>query len=233
MESQRLLSAAALIACLSADIANADDAAPVDAPSAAAQQDESREIRGLYVRGGLGFGGIGNNVIGERENADGELPEGTVTGMGMVSEITLGGALGTDWVLGVGMWNAVVFTTDYTQIQGDEIPEGLRQPTSMTLAGGLANWHFAPRLGLYAQGGLGLAVLSSEGLDGNGLDGSTWALGPGLTLGIGADFWIEERWALGVIARMSAGASAERERDQWYVHGLVAPALLMTVAYNE
>ncbi len=193
----------------------------------------SRPLHGLYVRGGLGFGGMGNNVIAADKNEGEDRPEGTVTGMGMTSELSIGGTVGENWVLGGGIYNSVVFATNYTQIRGDAIPRGLQRPESQTLVGLMADWRFAPKLGLHAQGALGVAGLSSQKIRNGELDGSTLALGPGLTLGIGADFWLDQSWAVGAIARFTAAAVLEEEQGVDYIHGVVTPALLLTVAYNE
>jgi hypothetical protein len=53
-----------------------------------------RRLHGLYVRGGLGFGGIGNNVLDLDKNEGEERSEGTVTGMGLTSELSIGGTVG-------------------------------------------------------------------------------------------------------------------------------------------
>ncbi len=57
--------------------------------------------------------------------------------------------------------------------------------------------------------------------------------GPGLTLGIGADFWLDPNWAVGAMARFTAAVALEKEDGEHSVHGLVCPAVLLTVAYNE
>jgi hypothetical protein len=192
-----------------------------------------RTLHGIYVRGGLGLGGLVNDVIGSEETADGELPEGMVSGMGMTGELTVSTPTSSQMVVGGGVWSSLVLTTEYTQLRGGGIPAGFRRPESITLAGVLAEWHFAPALGLYAQGGAGVGILSSRHFEAGEADGSTHALGSGLTLAIGADFWFEPRWALGAIARLTAAATTEEENDTDYVQGILAPALLLTIAYNE
>ena len=224
--------------------ARTEPAAPARTEVAAARRDPEprtaadmpHPIHGLYVRGGLGFGGLGNNIVASEEDAAGNNPEATITGMGMTSELSLGGAVSSEWVLGAGLWNSIVFATDYTQIEGTPIPQDLRRPESFTVAGFFGDWHFARELGLHAQGGIGVAVLTSKRFDDEELgsvDNSTVALGPGATLGVGADFWVAQRWALGAMARLTAGAAIDDEEGVRYVHGLVTPSLLMTACYNE
>jgi hypothetical protein len=192
-----------------------------------------RRLHGLYVRGGLGFGGMGNNVIALDKDEGEERSEGTVTGMGLTSELSIGGTVGENWVLGGGIYNTYVFASNYTQIEGAAIPRGLQRPENATLVGLMADWRFAPHLGLHAQGALGVAGLSSQKIRDGELDGSTVALGPGLTLGLGADFWLDPSWAVGVIARFTAMAVFESEAGKDYVHGVACPGMLFTVAYND
>ena len=59
------------------------------------------------------------------------------------------------------------------------------------------------------------------------------AVGPGVTLGLGADYWVDQHFALGVMARLTSGAAIDDQADSEYVHGLVTPALLMTACYND
>jgi hypothetical protein len=176
---------------------------------------------------------MGNNIISAKEGRDGEHAEGTVTSMGFSSEITLGAAVSPSWVLGGGIWSGSVFTSTFTKVRGEDIPRGLRRPESLTTVGFFGDWTFAPELGLHAQGGLGVAALTSQHFEDDELDGSTLAFGPGITLGIGADFWVASRWALGAMARLTAAAALEREAGERYVHGIVTPSLLMTICYNE
>ena len=192
-----------------------------------------RRLHGLYVRGGLGFGGMGNNVIATEKDEGEERSEGTVTGMAMTSELSIGGTVGENLVLGGGIYSTYVFASNYTQISGDAIPRGLQRPESLTLVGLMADWRFAPQLGLHVQGAVGVAGLSSQVIRDGELDGSTLAFGPGLTLGIGADFWLDPNWAVGAMARFTAAVALEKEDGEHYVHGLVCPAVLLTVAYNE
>jgi hypothetical protein len=209
-----------------------------DSLRATSSERDLRPVQGLYVRGGLGFGALGNNVIDTTTTDAVDPPEGTTTGMGTASEIMIGAAVSSEWVLGGGLWSSLVFVTDYRQVHGPEIPEGLQHPESLTLGGFVADWSFARKLGLHAQAGIGLAVLTSQRFATNAIgdvevDGSTAALGPGITMGLGADFWIAERWALGAMARVSAAAAFEKLDGHHYAHGLVTPSLLMTVCYNE
>jgi hypothetical protein len=207
-----------------------------DSPESARSLDVPHPVHGLYVRGALGIAGVGNNVVGSEESAAGINPEATITGMGMASELSVGGAVSSKWVLGAGLWNSLVFTTDYRQIQGSEIPADLQRPESFTVAGFFGDWHFARELGLHAQGGIGVAMLTSQRYDDDNLSGeesSTVGLGPGATFGVGADFWMSDSWALGAVARLTTAAVIDREQGARYVHGLVAPSLLMSACYNE
>lgn len=193
----------------------------------------SRPVRGLYVRAGLGFSGLGNNVIRTQDDANGDKPEATVTGMGLANEITLGAAVSSSWVLGGGLWGTEVFATDYTPIRGNEIPLDLQRPETFNMAALFADWHFAPQLGVHGQAGLGVAALTSKKFNNGVADGSRVAFGPGIVLGLGIDIWGDPHWAIGVMARMNAAATFEKKGGLDYVHGVVTPALLITVCYNE
>jgi hypothetical protein len=238
--THRLLRILVLAMSLSAGTAAAQDrhmnaAPPRDRPGPSADEGAPRMLHGIYVRGGLGFGGMGSNVVGSAEGADGVNPEGTITGMGMMSEATLALAVSPEWALGVGGWNGLVLVSDYTSLRGDEIPLDLRQPRSFTVAGFFGEWLFAPALGLHAQAGLGLALLTSRRSEMGtfGHHASSIGVGPGVTLGLGADFWVDAHWSIGAIARLTAGAAFDRVDAHEYVHGVVTPALLATVRYGE
>ncbi|HKU44413.1 MAG TPA: hypothetical protein VJR89_39910 [Polyangiales bacterium] len=193
-----------------------------------------RPLHGIFVRAGYGFGGLGNNVIAVDENEDGDpSSEGVVSGMGMASEITVGGAIADNWVLGGGIWNLLVFASNYTQIEGDPSPRDLQRPQTATLVGMLADWRFAPELGLHGQVALGVAALASQHLEDDELDGSRVAFGPGLSFGLGADFWLARNWAVGAMARFTAAAVFEEVGNDDYVQGFFSPSLVLTVAYNE
>jgi hypothetical protein len=218
--------------------ASATAAPPRDRDDAAAPPPEAapRMLHGMYIRGGLGFGGMGNDVVGSAEGADGEKPEATITAMGVMTEATLALALSNEWALGVGAWNGLVFASDYTHVRGEEIPQSLRKPESFTVTGFFGDWLFVPALGLHAQAGIGLALLATHRYDvlrDRELGDSSIAAGPGATVGVGADFWLDAHWALGAMARLTAGAAFERDSAHEYLHGVVTPGLLATVCYNE
>jgi hypothetical protein len=250
MNTALLLSTVLIISPLASEVALAQDGSHVGttAPSyvvsdAATARDPSsprplivpvqRPVRGLYIRGGLGFGGMGNNIIRTEKDAGGDHPEATVTGMGLANELTIGGAVSSSWVLGGGIWSSVILATDYTPVHGTEIPADLQRPESFSMGGFLADWYFAPQLGVHAQAGLGLAALTSKRFRNGEDDGSRLAWGPGITLALGTEFWGNSVWAMGVMARLTAGATFEKLDGDNYVHGVVTPSLLITICYNE
>jgi hypothetical protein len=187
----------------------------------------------VAVRGGLGFAGIANNVISEKDE-QGQNAEGTVTGTGFAGEISVVGAVSSNWMLGAGLWNTLVFSSNYTPVQGPDIPAGLQRPQSLSMLGFAADWHFARRLGLFAQGALGVAMLSSQHLDDDGrLDGSDEAFGIGLTLALGKEWLTSDHWAFGSLARLGLAGLTEDNASQTYFHGVVTPSLVFTGSYSE
>jgi len=199
-----------------------------------------REHDGFYLRFGLGFGGVTDAMQSEDEYADGEHHQGTVSGMASVGEFMIGGTIGPRLILGGGLWTSTAFVSVYSRTNGDGIPSDLRQPDNFTIVGPFADWYLGTRPGwqesggFHAQAGLGLAVLNGLRPEQLRHDEPRVAVGPGLMLGFGYEWWVGDQWAIGALARLTAAGLVEQDEreDLWY-HGVATfPAFLLTATYN-
>jgi hypothetical protein len=195
---------------------------------------------GFYLRFGLGFGAFTDAMAARDEDSDGEIDEGTITGIGSTGELMLGGAVSRQVIVGGGLWTSSTFVTSYANSNDDGIPTDLRQPDNFTIVGPFADWYFSSRAfanspgGFHAQAGLGLSVLNGFRPEQARHDDRRVAVGPGLMLGFGYEWWVSEQWAIGALARLTAAGLVEKDtRDDYWYHGVATfPAFLFTGTYN-
>jgi hypothetical protein len=215
-------------------------AAKKDAPPPAEKDPTAHAHDGFYFRVGLGFGGFTDNMTARDKATNGEFDSGTITGMASASELMFGGTLSPNWILGGGIWTSTTFVSDYVNTNNNGIPTDLRKPDNFTLVGPFVDWYFSERLdlgppgGFHAQAGLGFAVLNGFKPEQVRHDDRRVAIGAGLMLGFGYEWWVGEQWGLGALLRLTAaGLLEEDDRDDVWVHGAATfPAFLFTATYN-
>jgi hypothetical protein len=226
-----------------ASAAAANQPTTVAAKSESKPKIEDRTVHahdGLYLRIGLGFGGFTDNMTAVDEAANGETDSGTITGMASASELMIGGSLSRELILGGGLWTSTTFVSDYANTHNNGIPTDLRKPDNFTLVGPFLDWYFDQKLnlnppgGFHAQAGLGFAVLNGFKPEQVRNENRRVAIGGGLMLGFGYEWWVGEQWALGALARLTAAAMVEEDdRDDQWIHGAATfPAFLFTATYN-
>ncbi len=198
------------------------------------------EHDGFYLRFGAGFGGVADSLWSGDENSAGEHANGTVTGVGSVGELMIGGAIAPRLILGGGFWGSTLLVSDFSQgDEGNRVPGDLQEPDSFGVTGVFVDWYFGSQGralgagGMHAQGGLGVAFLSGHRPE-QIWDDDRIAAGPGVVLAFGYDWWVHEQWKLGVLARLTAGGLIEEDDrdDLWYHAVATLPSLVFSATYN-
>jgi hypothetical protein len=190
------------------------------------------EHDGFYARFGLGFAGFTDGLVAD-PGRDSARDAGANTGVGTASELAIGGVVARGLVLGGGFFGSSALVTDYHREDGSGVPSALRNPGSFLLLGPFADWYFAPKVGLHAQAALGLATLTGWRWEQALRSERSVAAGGGVMLGIGKEWWISDDWGLGVMARLTAGALAERHDGRYWYHATATfPSVLLTATYN-
>ena len=170
------------------------------AQSAEPSGDQARTHDGFYVRAAAGFA-----VYDERLSTSGAGADikGRTRGISSLSELAFGGTLARGWVVGGGIYTADLGDR---QLSHRDRPAARRSSTQSCarwrLLGPFFDRYFDPTGGLHFQVALGLAWLSPRAFGDEATEQSEYlALGGGVMLGIGQEFWISDTWSLGVLAR--------------------------------
>ena len=200
-------------------------------PAGSSKERREPPLQGYYLRVGLGLGGL-HNEVAHAYFAESDT-EGTANGLGMSMDLTISGPIAAAWTLGGGAWSTLVLASDYASTGGADVADELKRPVSLNLVGLVTGWYFAREFGLHAQLGLGLAVFQTQRAAGLRRDDSIEpTFGPGLSLGLGSELWIDENVGLGALVRITAATALQREEGVVYQHIVFAPALLLTACIN-
>jgi len=194
---------------------------------------------GFYMRLGTGFGMYREQLQNDDDaSVHGGDVSGSTIGFASVGEFAIGGTLGRGWVLGGGFYTATLLTGHYKDDDDNEGTLPLEMDPDLrdlVVFGPFVDWYPNPRKGFHLQAALGLAALTSR-------SGGRWdddddgyeAVGAGIVLGVGYEWWVGDEWSLGVLARTQAAAltGEDDEKVRW-VHGASAtPSLLLTLTYH-
>lgn len=178
------------------------------------------EHDGFYVRFGLGFSGYADTLkSSDRVDAQGASAnvEGVTTGFATTSELAIGGTVSPGFVLGGGIYSTSVLTTTFTprndSTLATTLPTDLQRPENFAVGGIFGDWYFHPRRGLHVQGALGVATLTGLNPESPRVRDRHTAVGGGLMLGIGQEWWVADQWSIGVLARLTAGILKENVDD--------------------
>jgi hypothetical protein len=191
--------------------------------STASAQSAPHEHDGLYARLGAGI----PFAFGSAER-DGGGPKADISGIGLATELAIGGTLAPGLVLGGGVYSMILPSPKY-EFDGGEQTLGTHHAGTL---GPFVDYYFDPKGGLHAQAALLVAFLvvdekkdEFEGENGGGF---------GVMAGVGYDFWIGEQWSVGPLFRFTyaklnvTGNDSEAESDVT----LMAPALLAAFTYH-
>lgn len=185
---------------------------------------------GFFLRMGLGVG-----AFNDKATVDGASGETTVKGSGLNFELSIGGTLGSGFILGGALLGHSV---QAPKVESAGV-SGTADGTTLTLStiGLLGDWYFDPTGGLHAGALIGVSTLdvkldsaSSSGLasEDSGTVGSGIALAPH----VGYEGWVGSDWAIGGMFRLLY-ANLSKESGTITRHDRVlVPTLSFTATFN-
>lgn len=177
--------------------------------------------RGFYLRVAPGFGLRTDSIS---TTYDGEEFDASLYGYGFTLDLAAGWAVAPGFVIG----GALLFDWTFSPTMTFDTGVGYTVRSELEHAnlisfGPFIDWYPARQsLGLHIQGGLGIAVLSYEGVDFSGS-----ALGFSGFLGGGWEWQLAGPFALGVMVRLTGAALANTDDT----HALFSPSLLLSLTY--
>ena len=200
---------------------------------------EPRLHDGLYVRAGAGLGLVNDSFETEDIGVLGTV-NGTITGLTIPLELSVGTSLKPGLIVGGGMFFHYVPSPAADNAESSLGLEGDVEfdPGSFILFGPLVDFYFDPRQGLHLQGSVGLGYFSIG--EGDVPDAplptttaSASGLGFGAMVGFGNEWWVTDDWSIGVLARLAFGVTgAETEDGVESDHSVWTPSLLFTATLN-
>jgi hypothetical protein len=195
---------------------------------------------GFYLRfaGGLGSGSDTMTVSDDRFGFDDEDGrEGTAQGIAGATEVAVGATVGSGVAIGFGIYTTLTTSSDTPTTWSDS--RYVFHASQLALFSPFVDYYVMPNRGFHLQAGAGLATLVMGQGDVHAAPGSGptarphTALGLGILIGVGYEWWVSEEWGLGVLARMTRGFTEgqDTEFDEW-VHDTSGWCLLMSATYN-
>jgi hypothetical protein len=238
MHNAKLLSLLLAASALYSAPARADDAVTPGATDASAGADAPPEARlrslphrhdGFYLRLSTGFGPY-NESISER----GEDPHTTVSGVATVGDLAIGGSPRPGLVLGGAVWSSSVLVAEARTDAGALVPPSAGQRSSYSVIGPWMDYYFNPSGGLHMPASLGFAVVRGLDAEGARFNRDQVALGAGLMIGLGYEWWVSDEWSLGILARLTGIVATSKDDDgRRWIHAIgSAPSVLFTATYN-
>lgn len=183
---------------------------------------------GFYLRLATGFGSHSGDITLEGED------QGThVSGIAGVGEFAIGGAIASGVMIGAGFYTANVLASDSIVHGTTPPPDVADRGNDFSLFGPFVNWYPDPRQGMHLQGAVGVVTVRSGDLTDGDIDDDT-AIGAGLMIGFGYEWWVSREWSFGVLGRVTAGMAVGDDSTgaQWTYGVNVSPSVLFTATYN-
>jgi hypothetical protein len=194
---------------------------------------------GFYLRFGSGFGVYEERMESDETSLYGGEVGGRTTGVATVGEFAMGGTIARGLVLGGGFYTAKLLAGHFRLDDSSAVnPPGELEPElrDLVMVGPFLDWYPKPTRGLHFQAAVGLASLSSgsRGFDDEDDDARYDAVGGGLVLGVGYEWWIGDEWSIGALGRIQAAAvTGEDDANVRWFHGVsTGPTLLLTLTYH-
>jgi hypothetical protein len=96
------------------------------------------------------------------------------------------------------------------------------------------DYYFQPNGGLHMPMSLGFAVVRGLDAEGGRFNRDSTALGAGLLIGVGYEWWVSDEWSLGILGRLTGIVATSKDDDgRRWVHAIgSAPSVLFTATYN-
>ncbi|HEU4408507.1 MAG TPA: hypothetical protein VFS43_24810 [Polyangiaceae bacterium] len=206
----------------------------------AARADRPRQHDSFYLRLGVGPGFVSDPAKVEFGGLEGEA---TLTGVGAATEVALGGTVAPGLIVGGGIYSQLVVEPRANDAEisvfglSGEVDDVTFESFSFHLLGPFVDYYVDPRRGFHLQGSVGLGLLGVGDGEVDGNDNPALrehgSAGVGAMVGIGYDWWVSDRWSLGVLGRVSyAAMSGENDDEAEWSHRVLAPALLFTATMN-
>jgi hypothetical protein len=195
---------------------------------------------GFYLRfaGGFGSGSDTMTVSDDRFGFDDEDGrEGTAQGLVGATEVAVGATVGSGVAVGFGIYTTLTGSSDAPTTGSDSQYEF--NASQLAIFSPFVDYYVLPNRGLHLQAGAGLAtfVMGQGNVHDDPSSGPTarphTALGLGILIGVGYEWWVSEEWGLGVLGRMTRGFTEGQDGglDEW-VHDTSGWCLLMSATYN-
>ena len=195
---------------------------------------------GLYFRLGGGLGGMSDGIDGEgsalvRGSVTGESAfSGTASGFAYATELSIGFTPVSSLVLGGG-----IYTVTAPAPESDESGIAGRYEfrlTQLELFALFGDYYVDANSGLHFQAGGGLCAMimgQGTGKDEGPSTHAHTAVGPGLMLGGGYEWWIADQWGAGILARAIYGwSSGSDPKGVSWEHGTLGWSLMATATYH-
>jgi hypothetical protein len=201
-----------------------------------------RRHDGLYFRFALGIG-MGH----DHATTDAALPTDNffsftplpldVSGSAFATatELSIGFTPTPGLVIGAGAFTTTIPTL-HAKSKSPDTGDYVFRVSQLAVLAPLVDWYFFPKYGFHAEVAPGLATYvagAGEPKIEGPLAQAHTAVGFGFILGVGYDFWIGDQWSLGLLGRLSYGATSGSDgRGANFTHSTYSPALLITLTYH-
>jgi hypothetical protein len=191
---------------------------------------------GFYFRVASGF-----SVLDERLDSDaveGGNIEARNRGIASLSDLAFGGTVAPGWVVGGGIYSLDLVASTLrikgsaTQQLPAEIDPGLR---SLALIAPFVDWYPNVRGGFHVQAALGIATLVPRVFGHPATSQSDYsAVGGGLLLGTGYEWWVADEWSIGVLTQLGVRVlRGEDEAGRSWTHLITnSPSLCVSLTYH-
>lgn len=228
---------AALIASLSIVVrASGDDPSPPpavatgpDAPTGHGDRSQPHLHDGFYLRLAWGIGPY-NELI----DRPGQESHATVAGIAYTTDVAAGTSIRPGVVLGGAFWSSTVLASTTRAFDGEATTSSTAQNPSSWVVGPWIDYYFDPRGGFHLPAGIGIAIINGLDVDGARLSRNNNALGTGMLLGLGYDWWISDHWSAGILGRVTALAATSKDDvgHRWFHLAGSAPSILLSATFN-
>jgi len=190
------------------------------------------------LRAASGFGAYEESLFADDASEYGGDVEGRTVGFASLGELTIGGTIAPGLVLGGGAYTAQLLSAHFKLARdSDGAPPSELDPELRTLAlfGPFLQWYPNARRGFHVEAALGFAAITSDSGGSRGFEEPDYqAIGAGLVLGSGYEWFIADEWSIGVLGRMMAAVvTGEDDAEVRWVHGIsTTPSLLLSITYH-
>jgi hypothetical protein len=208
---------------------SSNPALAVDAPRDGASRSQPHRHDGFYLRLSTGFGPYNESI-----SRPGQDPHTSITGIATTGDFAIGGSPRPGLVLGGAIWSTSVLAADARTDAGEVVPSSAGQRSSYSVFGPWLDYYFNPRGGLHMPASLGFDVVRGLDTQGARFSRDNTAVGAGLLIGLGYEWWVSDEWSVGILGRLAGvvATSADDNGRRW-VHAIGStPSVLFTATYN-